>query len=99
MMGGPGPDMMYGGMDSGMMGVSAGARMYSAASPKPGPGANGMHRGGGVPKSGSSSDLDVLGGGGGAGNGGAGGGNWVQIMDPDGKVYLVNQAAGGGGNQ
>jgi hypothetical protein len=89
-MGGPGADMMgYGGAmeQAGMMGgaVGAGARMYgAAASPRPGP--NGLQRGGGgVPRSGSSSELDALGPGG-------GGGNWVQIMDPDGKVYLVNQS-------
>ncbi|KAI8470103.1 MAG: hypothetical protein J3K34DRAFT_521666 [Monoraphidium minutum] len=93
MMGGPGPEMMYGGMDGGMMGVSAGARMYAAASPKPS--ANGVARGGGgggVPRNGSSPNLgDPLGGG--AANGG---GNWVQIMNPEGQVYLVNQAHAGG---
>jgi hypothetical protein len=104
-MGGPGADMMYGGggIDAGgMMGAVGGAqaRMYGAAA-SPRPAANGMPRGGGGagpagPKSGSSSELvpDALGGGGGSG------GNWVQIMDPDGKVYLVNQAGGpGGGGQ
>jgi hypothetical protein len=99
MMGGPGPDMMYGAMEpAGMVAaapVGAGARMYSAASPRPGPGANGVARGGGGPKGGGSPDLgDGLGGGG--GGGGNGGGSWVQIMDPDGKVYLVNQGPGGG---
>lgn len=90
--------MMYGGMEpAGMMGgmgpVSAQARMYgAAASPKPGH-ANGVQRGGPVPKSGSSSELcDALGG----GQAGGSGGNWVQIMDPEGKVYLVNQGAGAG---
>jgi hypothetical protein len=94
LMGAPGADIMYGGggglEPGGMMGaVSAQARMYgAAASPRPGADANGLQRSGPGPKSGSSSELtDPLGGGGGGGNG-----NWVQIMDPEGKVYLVNQA-------
>lgn len=75
-------------------GMGASARMYGAAA-SPRPGANGLQRGG-MPKSGSASEL--------CDNGlgpNSGGGQWVQIMDPDGKVYLVNQAAGGagGGNQ
>ena len=95
---GPGAEMMYGGMDGSMMGAAgmgAQARMYDAA------GADkarfgGMQRGGAMPKSGSSSELcDPLGGSSTGASGAGGGGNWVQIMDPDGKVYLVNQAAGG----
>ncbi|GBF95733.1 hypothetical protein Rsub_08715 [Raphidocelis subcapitata] len=88
-------DVVYagGGMEpAGVMGmapVGAGARMYgAAASPRP---ANGLPHHGGGPRDGSSSELcDALG----TGGNSAGGGNWVQIMDPDGKVYLVNQATG-----
>jgi len=78
--------MMYGGgggMEPAMMGMGSGARMYgAAASPKP---SNGLH-----PKSGSAS-TELCDNGLGPNSGG---GQWVQIMDPDGKVYLVNQAAG-----
>lgn len=95
-MGNPGADMIYGGMDAAnMMGgpsVGAQARIYGAAAK---PAGNGMPRGAAAPKSGSSSELcNALGVGSAAGSGG---GNWVHIMDPDGKVYLVNQAAGGAG--
>ena len=101
--GGGGAGMMHD-PSGGMMGAGgAQARMYgAAASPRTGLG-NGLPRGGGggsgsVPRSGSSSELTAGGGGGGvdalggAPNGGAagGGGGWVQVMDPDGKVYLIN---------
>jgi hypothetical protein len=93
-MGGPmGMPMGVGAMPM----AGAAARMYGmAAGPAASPRPNGLPRGGGapVPRSGSGGELcDALGAG---SNGSAGGGNWVQIMDPDGKVYLVNQAAGGG---
>ena len=83
-----------GGVDQGgMMGGVGGAqaRLYGAASsPRPMGGANGMARGvggNGVPRSGSSSDMAH-------GGAGASGGNWVQVMDPEGRVMLIN-----GGNQ
>eukprot|EP00878_Enallax_costatus_P005199 GHUV01005463.1.p1 GENE.GHUV01005463.1~~GHUV01005463.1.p1 ORF type:complete len:234 (+),score=50.81 GHUV01005463.1:1033-1734(+) len=82
------PEVMYG--DPNMMGAGLGsqARLYHAAGPKAA--AAGGPQGGrsnGPVKSGSTGDManDVM-----AGNQ-LQGGNWVQVMDPEGKVYYLNQ--------
>lgn len=82
------PEVMYG--DPNMMGagLSSQARLYHAAGPKAA--AAGGPQGGrsnGPVKSGSAGDIanDVMGG------NQLQGGNWVQVMDPEGKVYYLNQ--------
>lgn len=82
------PEVMYG--DPNMMGAGLGsqARLYHAAAPKAA-GAGGAQggRSNGPVKSGSTGDMagDVMGG------NQLQGGNWVQVMDPEGKVYYLNQ--------
>jgi hypothetical protein len=86
------PEVMYGDPNSMMAGAGLGsqARLYHAAAPK----AAGMPAGGqsarsnGPVKRSSAGDMagDVM-----AGNPQLQGGNWVQVMDPDGKVYYLNQ--------
>lgn len=86
------PEMMYGD-PHGMMGgsgIGSQARLYHAAGPKAGAGAAAGQpgRGNGPVKSSSASDMagDVM-----VGSAPLQGGNWVQVMDPEGKVYYLNQ--------
>lgn len=87
------PDVMYGDPNSMMAGGGIGsqARLYHAAGPKPGAGGAGGQggRSNGPVKSSSAGDMagDVM-----AGSAPLQGGNWVQVMDPEGKVYYLNQA-------
>lgn len=79
------PEVMYG--DPNMMGTGLGsqARLYQAAGSKAA-GAAGPHggRSNGPDKTNSGGDMtgDVS---------QLQGGNWVQVMDPEGKVYYLNQ--------
>ena len=81
------PEVMYG--DPNMMGAGLGsqARLYPAAGPKAAAGGPHGGRSNGPVKSGSTGDManDVM-----SGNQ-LQGGNWVQVMDPEGKVYYLNQ--------
>jgi hypothetical protein len=85
------PEVMYGD-PNGMMGggglAGSQARLYHAAGPKGAGGAGGgQGRSNGPVKSSSAGDMagDVM------GSAPLQGGNWVQVMDPDGKVYYLNQ--------
>ncbi|WIA28384.1 hypothetical protein OEZ86_010930 [Tetradesmus obliquus] len=86
------PEVMYGD-PNGMMGggglAGSQARLYHAAGgPKAAGGPGGQGRSNGPAKSSSAGDMagDVMGSG-----APLQGGNWVQVMDPDGKVYYLNQ--------
>ena len=86
------PEVMYGD-PNGMMGsgglAGSQARLYHAAGgPKGAGGPGGQGRSNGPAKSSSAGDMagDVMGSG-----APLQGGNWVQVMDPDGKVFYLNQ--------